>query len=89
MAADLELRHIPCGILVGRPLDVAELGLVGREVIVDVQRQLDWTTVSTSERNFANRRTFQELVSFVPINFGIEQEVRPRVSLHGCYQHIC
>jgi hypothetical protein len=41
VTADLELGDVPCRVLVRRALDVTELRLVGRVVIVYVHRNLD------------------------------------------------
>ena len=58
VSTDLELGHVPRGVLVGRPLDVAKLGLVRREVVLDVKRNLK----------------LEELVSLMPIDFRVKAE---------------
>lgn len=42
VAAHLKLRHVPCRVIVGRPLHKAELCFVGGQVIVEVERELDY-----------------------------------------------
>lgn len=37
MTTDFELGHIPSSVLVGRALNVTELSLVRRVIVVDVQ----------------------------------------------------
>ena len=49
MTADFELGHVPRGVLVRRPLNMSKLSLISSEVVVDIQRQLDWKTVSEVE----------------------------------------
>ena len=58
MPADFELGHVPSGVLVGRPLDVAKLGLVRREIVLDVKR------------NFK----LKELVTLMPVHLSVETE---------------
>ena len=85
MTADLELRHIPSSVLVGRALDPAELCLIRCVVVVDIERKLDynlWFSACTRDSGSA-RLTFEELVSLVPVNNRIEEEVRARISLHS------
>ena len=65
VTADLELGHVPGGVLVRRPLDVPELRLVGRVVVLNVERELE----------------LEELVALVPVNVSIEAEERTRVPL--------
>ena len=65
VTADLELGHVPGRVLVRRPLDVSELRLVRREIVLDVKRQLK----------------LQEFVTLVPVHLGIEAEERARVLL--------
>ena len=67
MTADLELGHVPSGVLVGRALDVSELRLIRRVVVLNVERQLE----------------LEEFVPLVPVNLGVEAEERPRVLLQG------
>lgn len=42
MAAYFELGHIPRRVVVGRSLHKAELRFVGSQVIVEVERKLDY-----------------------------------------------
>ena len=58
VAAHFELGHVPSGVLVGRPLDVAKLSLVRREVVLDVKR------------NFK----LKELVALMPVHLSVETE---------------
>ena len=68
VTADLELGHVPSRVLVRRALHMAELGLVRRKVVLDVERELE----------------LEELVSLVPVDLRIEAEERARVLLQGC-----
>ena len=58
MSTDLKLGHVPRGVLVGRPLDVAKLGLVRCEVVLDVKRNLK----------------LKELVTLMPVHLSVETE---------------
>ena len=68
VTADLELGHVPGRVLVRRPLDVSELRLVRRVVVLDVEREFE----------------LEELVSLVPVDLRVEAEERARVLLQGC-----
>ena len=71
VTADLELGHVPGRVLVRRPLDVSELRLIRRIVVLDVERELE----------------LEELVPLVPVHLGVEAEERARVLLHrGCHK---
>lgn len=41
MSANFEFGDIPSGILVSRTLNKSERGLVGRIIVVDIERNLD------------------------------------------------
>ena len=54
MATDFKLGKVPCGVFVGRALDVPEGGLVGCNITVDIQRYFNCTGQSVSRRNRSN-----------------------------------
>ena len=60
-----ELGHVPGRVFVRWALNVTELGLVRCEIVLDVERQLK----------------LEELVTLVPVDFGIEAEEGTRVLL--------
>lgn len=83
MTADLELRHIPSSVLVGRALNPAELCLIRCVVVVDIEWKLDyklWFKACTRDRGSA-RLTFEEFVPFMPVHDGVEGEERPGIGL--------
>ena len=72
VTADLELGHVPSGILVRGSLDVSKLCLVRRVVVLDVERQLE----------------LEELMALAPVNLGLEAEERARGLLKSCRDRI-
>jgi hypothetical protein len=79
VSADFELGDVPRGILVGRPLDVSELGFVGRKVAMNVEWEFDCGQVSLANKTEILVRTFEELVFLLPIDIGGKVEIGPRV----------
>ena len=68
MTADLELGHVPSRVLVRRSLNMSELRLVRRVVVLNVERQLE----------------LEELVALAPVDLGLKAEERARGLLKRC-----
>lgn len=77
VAAYFELGDVPSGVLMRRSLNMPELRLVCRIIVVDIQRKLDYEIMINPEINGdTDRPTLQELVPLVPVHFGVEPEER-------------
>ena len=72
MTADLEFGHVPSRVLVRRSLNMSELRLVRRVVVLDVERQLE----------------LEELMALAPVDLGLEAEERARGLLKRCRDRV-
>ena len=72
VTADLELGHVPSRVLVRRSLNMSELRLVRRVVVLNVERQLE----------------LEELVALAPVDLGLKAEERARGLLKRCRDRV-